>query len=134
MILVVEDYVDAARALCALLEQQGFSCDWVTSGHEAIAYIRQFPPEQPLLVVLDEMMPGMTGTDVLVRLRGDPRTAGIPVIMCTAGYDSSKRDEAVALGACAYLMKGKDVEGTLRLICNWYQRIGGVLNRSPVLE
>ena len=126
MILIVEDFVDTARALCGLIGHKGFPCHWVTNGQEAIAYIRQHPQEQPLLVVLDEMMPSMSGMDVLRTLRADPKTAASHVMIYTAGYDVAKRDEAVALGVVAYLLKGGDIEGTLKTISEWYERIGGV--------
>ena len=126
MILIVEDFADTARALCGLLSHKGYPCHWVTNGQEAIAFIRQHRQEDPLLVVLDEMMPGMSGIDVLRSLREDQKTATTNVIVYTAGYDSAKRDTAVALGVVAYLLKGGDVEGTLKTICEWYERIGGV--------
>jgi CheY-like chemotaxis protein len=132
MILIVEDFADTARALCGLLTHKGYPCHWVTNGQEAIAFIRQHSQENPLLVVLDEMMPGMSGMDVLRALREDQKTAHTNVIVYTAGYDSAKRDTAVTLGVAAYLLKGGDVEGTLKTICEWYERIGGV--RSPDAE
>jgi hypothetical protein len=46
--------------------------------------------------------------------------------MYTAGYDIAKREEAIALGAVAYTLKGTDIEGTLKTISDWYERIGGV--------
>jgi CheY-like chemotaxis protein len=136
MILIVEDFADTARALCGLITHKGYPCHWVSNGQEAIAYIRQHPQEQPLLVVLDEMMPGMSGTEVLRALRADPKTASISVMIYTAGYDVAKRDESVALGVVAYLLKGTDIEGTLKTISEWYERIGGVraahtLERKP---
>src|SRR5690242_15754362 len=101
MILVVEDYVDTGRALRGLLRHMGCPAECVNNGVEALAYIRNHPPELPLLVVLDEMMPGMTGLEVLRQMRLDPKIAHHAVIIYTAGFDLAKRDEAIALGALA---------------------------------
>jgi CheY-like chemotaxis protein len=127
MILLVDDFADGAKAFCGLLRLEGYPCDWVGSGAEALAAIRAHPPEQPLLVVLDEMMPEMNGVELLRQLRADPRTIATPVIFLSAGFDLAKRDEAIVLGALAWLLKGgTDVRAVLREVGTWYERIGGV--------
>lgn len=135
MILIVDDFRDGAEALCRLLTLQGYPCRWVDGGPEALAAIRAHPREQPLLVVLDEMMPEMAGTDVLRALRSDPATAATPVIMLSAGFDVAKREQAISLGAVAWLMKGGgragDVTGMLRTISEWYERVGGIKSAPP---
>lgn len=133
LILVVDDYEDIGIALCKLLARAGYPCQHVTGGHEAIAAIRSHPREQPLLVVLDEMMPHMSGIEVLRALRDDPATSGTAVLFYSAGFDLAKRDEAMALGAVAWLLKGgagMDFEATLKTIEDWYKRVGGVAINS----
>src|SRR5258707_11854617 len=99
MILIVDDFQDGAEVLCRLLMKTGYPCQWCASGREALALIRAHSREMPLLVVLDEMMPDMSGTEVLQALRDDPATAHTPVIVFSAGFDVAKRESALALGA-----------------------------------
>jgi CheY-like chemotaxis protein len=132
VILIVDDMEDGAVALCKLLTRAGYPCANVTSGREALAAIRAHPPEQPLLVILDEMMPEMTGIDVLRKLRDDPATSATKVLFLSAGFDVGKREEALALGAVAWLLKGSGYSGDfntlLQRIGDWYEKAGGVKN------
>jgi len=120
--------------MCRILRVCGYPCQWASSGQEALAKIRAHPPEQPLLVVLDEMMPEMSGIEVLRQIRADPRIANTAVVFHSAGFDLAKRDEAMTLGAAAWLLKGgsgaTDVARVIETIGNWYQRVGGVSERS----
>src|SRR5689334_21149298 len=106
MILVVDDFRDGASAFCAMLKLDGYPCEWISSGAEALAAIRAHPSEQPLLVVLDEMMPEMNGIELLRQVRADPRIITTPILILSAGFDLAKRDEAMTLGALAWLLKG----------------------------
>src|SRR5687767_7217416 len=108
MILIVDDYADGAEALCRLLTAHGYRCAGANGGREAIALIRAAPPEDPLLVILDEMMPELNGIEVLRLLRDDPQTAHVPVILYSAGLNVGKREEAMALGARDWMLKGQD--------------------------
>ena len=129
MILIVDDYQDAAEALCRLIRRCGYACQCVLGGHEALALIRAHPPEQPLLVVLDEMMPEMSGIEVLRAIRADPAIKQTTVIMFSAGFDIAKREEAMSLGAAAWLLKGgghgAEIDAVIKTICDWYERVGG---------
>ena len=129
MILIVDDYQDGADALCRLLTRQGYTCSHAPSGPEALAAIRAHPPEMPLLVLLDNMMPGMTGLDTLREIRNDQKIAGTTVIFFTAGFDVANRDEAMTLGAVAWMLKGGTgggIDEVIRSIGHWYERVGGV--------
>src|SRR3954463_450357 len=121
MILIVDDYEAGATPLCMMLQRRGFPCEWVSSGHEALARIRAHPREQPLLVVMDFMMPGASGTDVLKEIRADPRIAATTVMFHSAGFDLAKREEALMNGAVAWVLKGSDVQGEMNSIVEWYQ-------------
>lgn len=133
MILIVDDYRDSAEALCSLLTVQGYHCQWAGSGHEALALIRNHPPEQPLLVVLDEMMPEMSGVEVLKTIRSDPKISQTTVIIYSAGFDVEKRDEALTLGASAWLLKGAagNIDASINSITHWYTKVGGVPLKNP---
>ena len=126
MILIVDDFRDGADALCRLLTQRGYPCHSVASGPEALAFLRAHPPEQPLLLVLDEMMPHMSGMDVLRALRNDPALVNTTVIVYTAGFDIAKREEAMTLGVAAWLLKGTEFDQIIRTVSDWYERVGGV--------
>jgi CheY-like chemotaxis protein len=125
VILIVDDFEDGAQALCLLLGREGYPCKWVPSGPEALALVRGHPPEEPLLVILDEMMPGMSGVEVLRAIRAEPAIARTAVMFHSAGFDLQRRDEAMTLGAVAWLLKG-GVEENLKSISQWYARVGGV--------
>jgi CheY-like chemotaxis protein len=127
MILVVDDFPDSAEAFARLLRKVGYPAEAVFSGADALARVRAHPPEQPLLVVLDEMMPHLSGMDVLRTMRGEPTIAATPVVFFTAGFDTLKRDEAITLGALAWLYKGStpDVQMILSEIARLYESVGG---------
>ena len=127
MILIVDDHADTGRALRSLMRVAGYPSEWVSSGAEALAFIRSHSSGDPLLVVLDEMMPQMTGMQVLRAVRADPAIAGTALIIYSASFDVAKRDEALALGAVAWLLKGgSDFDQTIRSIAHCYERAGGV--------
>jgi CheY-like chemotaxis protein len=135
VILVVDDYRDAAEALCGILSRAGYPCRWVPDGPAALAAIRAHPPEQPLLVVLDDMMPQMSGVEVLREIRADPNIASTVVIFHSAGFDTAHRDEAMTLGAAAWLLKGGsaagDINRIIEAIGQWYERAGGAPGKVP---
>ena len=127
MLLVVDDFPDSAVAFARLLRKLGYPTEAISSGADALARIRAHPPEQPLLVVLDEMMPHMSGMDVLRAIRAEPAIAATPVIFFTAGFDAHKRDETMTLGALAWLYKGgtPDVQVLLNEMTRLYESVGG---------
>jgi DNA-binding response OmpR family regulator len=73
-----------------------------SDGASAAQRVRSLPPE---LVILDVMLPGRSGFDILQDLRADPATAVIPVMMLTARSQSRDRDLAMRLGATRFLAK-----------------------------
>jgi CheY-like chemotaxis protein len=127
VILIVDDFQDGAEALCRLLTKLGYPCRWVPNGREALGLVRGHPVEQPLLVVLDDMMPEMNGVEALREIRGDARIAGTMVMFYSAGFDVGHRDEAMTLGAVAWVLKGGTaVEECIKTIASWYEKAGGV--------
>lgn len=101
-ILVVEDDEPMAILLRYNLEAAGCLVETIRSG---IAAIDRLALNAPDLVLLDWMLPGLSGPEVLRQLRERPRTAGIPVIMLTARNSAEDRRRAVSLGVNAYLVK-----------------------------
>jgi CheY-like chemotaxis protein len=80
-ILVADDDESMRILLARVLGDQGYQVTCAHGGAEAIRRLRETPPD---LVILDLLMPGVTGWDVLEVLRGDPRLAPIPVVVVTA--------------------------------------------------
>jgi two-component system phosphate regulon response regulator PhoB len=112
-ILVVEDEKDLQDVLAYNLRQAGHDPVVVGAGHEAIARIASEPPD---LVLLDLMLPDISGTEVCRALKGDPATRHIPVVMLTAKGEEIDRVVGFELGADDYVVKPYSMrELTLRL-------------------
>lgn len=105
-ILLVEDDDSLANVYITRLQAEGFDARRVADGEEALANARAYKPD---LVVLDVMMPKVSGFDVLDILRNTPETANLKVIMLTALSQESDRERAKQLGADDYLVKSQVV-------------------------
>jgi len=101
-VLIVEDEPDIRNLIVHHLTRDGFRCRTAGSGAEALARVRVVAPD---LVVLDLMLPEMTGLEVCRRLRADPTTAGVPIIMLTAKTDEVDRIVGLEMGADDYVAK-----------------------------
>ena len=103
-VLVVDDDPSARDLLQRFLNKEGFHVECAASGPEALAAIKRV---RPTVITLDVMMPGMDGWSVLTKLKEDPQTADIPVVMLTIVDD---KHFGHALGATEYLTKPVDRE------------------------
>jgi phosphate regulon transcriptional regulator PhoB len=101
-VLIVEDEPDIRDLLVFHLEREGFQVTKCTSGAEAVRAARATPPD---LVLLDIMLPEMDGLEVCRRLRRDPVTQGLPIVMLTARGDELDRVLGLELGADDYVVK-----------------------------
>ncbi|MEX2467913.1 MAG: response regulator [Gemmatimonadota bacterium] len=101
-ILIVDDEPHIRRLLAARLGTEGFEVAEAINGEEGLESIEEFPPD---LVLLDLMMPGPNGLEVLARIRSQPDHAGIPVIILTAKGQDTDRDLALAGGATDFVTK-----------------------------
>jgi putative two-component system response regulator len=101
-VLVVDDDPSNLLVLGELLEPL-YTVRFARSGEQALALAGATP--QPQLVLLDVMMPGMDGFDVIGRLRSNPSTAGIPVIFVTAKESFEDEERGLRLGAVDYVAK-----------------------------
>jgi CheY-like chemotaxis protein len=104
-ILVVDDLLTNRDLMQRRLQRSGFQVIAASSGPEALELVRRGNID---LVLLDIMMPGMTGLDVLRTLRATRSTAALPVVMVTAKTDSEDIVEALSLGANDYVTKPVD--------------------------
>ena len=105
-LLLVEDDDALASVYVARLEAEGFSIQRVPNGEEALAKALEFRPD---LILLDAMMPKVSGFDVLDILRNTPETTNIHIIMLTALSQESDLQRAKALGVDEYLVKSQVV-------------------------
>jgi len=101
-ILVVDDEQDILELIRYNLSREGYQIETVTTGEEAIKIARDRHPD---LIILDLMLPGIDGLDVCRLLKGETRTAHIPIIMLTAKGEESDVVAGLELGADDYMTK-----------------------------
>jgi signal transduction histidine kinase len=120
-VLLIEDNPDMSQFVAGLLGAE-FAVRVAQSGDQGLAQARAQLPD---LIISDVMMPGMSGFDLVRALRGDPHTAGIPVILMTALDSVEDRMEAVDGGADAYLRKPfqpRELLGAVRALLRKHKR------------
>ena len=101
-ILVAEDDRDIADLVAHYLTRAGWRAHIAISGDEALASARRTPAD---LIILDVMLPGLSGLEVCRALRADTKTATIPIIMLTARAEESDRIIGLEIGADDYISK-----------------------------
>src|SRR5437762_7297345 len=101
-VLVVDDEPDIVALVAYHLAKSGYSVSTATSGPEGLAVARR---DRPSLIILDLMLPGLSGLEVMEELRGDPATSRIAVLMLTARREESDRIKGLSVGADDYLTK-----------------------------
>ena len=101
-VLVVEDEPDIAALIAYQLTREGFRVETVSNGTDALAAVQRGIPD---LLVLDRMLPGLSGDEVLQGLRRDAATKSLPVLMLTAKREQEDRIKGLELGADDYLTK-----------------------------
>ncbi len=105
MVLIVDDEYAGRETLQSILEGEGYRLEMAENGAQAIEKARQFLPD---VILLDVMMPGMTGFEVCQRIRSDPQIAEIPIIMLTALDDRESLLTALKAGADDFVSKPFD--------------------------
>lgn len=101
-VMVVEDEPHISEAIRFILRRDGWAVTTLDNGAEALARIEA---ERPHLVILDVMLPGQSGLDVLQALRARPALARLPVILLTARGHAATRETAQDLGASLFMAK-----------------------------
>jgi CheY-like chemotaxis protein len=112
-VLVCDDEPVLRMLVRATLDQGNYTVVEACDGDEALARTRA---DHPDLILLDMMMPGRSGSDVLRELRADPATARTPVIMLTARAQASDREAMNFVGADHYLTKPFSPVGLASLV------------------
>ena len=105
-ILLVEDDEALAEVYKSRLEIEGFDTDLAINGEDALVEAKSFKPD---LILLDAMMPKISGFDVLDILRNTPETTSVKIIMLTALSQDSDKERAQGLGVDDYLVKSQVV-------------------------
>ncbi|MEX2393385.1 MAG: response regulator [Actinomycetota bacterium] len=109
-VLVVDDDPQVLKLLRVNFELEGYDVIEAASGQEAIRAART---KRPDVIVCDVMMPGMDGFEVLEQLRADPKTADLPVVLCSAKAQRSDVVHGERSGADAYVTKPFDPQDLL---------------------
>jgi PAS domain S-box-containing protein len=106
-VLIVDDIPEVLEVINEWLVQRGFETLQATSGEEALALAAHYLPD---LILLDVMMPQMDGIETCRRLKDNPQTAEIPVILITAKEPSDARADGLLTGATDYITKPIDFD------------------------
>lgn len=123
-VLVVDDDRDIARFVEVNLRGDGYIVDIASDGEQGLEQALKHPPA---LALVDVMMPGMDGFQLVERLRGDPRTAGISIIMLTAKSLTADKVLGLTAGADDYIIKPFDPVELLA-------RVKGTLHRAEEMR
>ena len=122
MVLVVEDERDLADLICFNLQRLGYAAMAVHDGHSAVAAVIASPPD---LVVLDLMLPGLSGLDVARQIRTHPRCQTVPIIMLTARGEEADQLAGLSAGADDYVTKPFSMKVLMA-------RVAATLRRTPM--
>jgi len=114
-ILLVEDEKISARLVASALRNEGYEVTLATNGVEGLKKATQ---DHPDLVILDVMLPGLDGFEVCQRLKDQPDTANMPVLMLSAKDQESDVAAGKKVGADVYLLKSSDLTKILAAVKN----------------
>jgi CheY-like chemotaxis protein len=110
LILLVDDSAVNNVLMQSILEDKGYTILAVSNGRDALKVLRQ---KQPDLIILDIMMPEMSGFGVLESVKKYESTANIPVIMLTARNNQKDQERALSMGASDYVIKPIDIDDVI---------------------
>lgn len=106
-IMIVDDDLLVREISSSLLADAGYRVMTVEDSFEAVALIKK---HRPRLVIVDIMMPGVTGMDICKSVKSDPELKHVKVVVCSAKCQESEKTRAYRLGADYYLQKPYNVE------------------------
>ncbi|MDG0865908.1 response regulator [Candidatus Lucifugimonas marina] len=129
-ILVVDDHEEIREALAEILEEEGHKILQAADGLQALEVVASSRPD---VILLDIAMPGMDGLETLRRLKDQPESSNLPVIMVTAQGDRQNMVKAVQLGVRDYVTKPWE-PGEVEMCVNWALKAASVVpNQDPPL-
>ncbi len=112
-VLVIEDSPTSRKVISMVLAKRGYIIEEASTGGAALRRLEEILPN---LILLDAMLPDMTGYDILFRLKNDERLKSVPVVMLTAKNNPVDRQKGMRGGSVAYLTKPFDPEKLLAVI------------------
>ena len=112
-VLIIEDEKLIIVSTQMVLEAAGFRVESATNGEDGIAKAKGQTPD---LILLDIMMPGIDGWETLTRLKRDPATAGIPVVIFTAREHARGHQKSSEMGAADYFRKPFEPDELIELV------------------
>lgn len=130
-ILVVDDEPDIVALVVYHLAKAGYKVSSASTGPDALALAKR---ERPALIVLDLMLPGMSGFDVLAKLREDSSTANVAVLMLTARKEEPDRIRGLELGADDYITKPFSPQELILRVGAILRRVGGSGESGDVID
>jgi DNA-binding response OmpR family regulator len=101
-VLLVEDEPNIIEAITFLLSREGWHVDTQKDGVAAVKRVRELQPD---LLILDHMLPGKSGLDILIELRSEDQFLNLPILMLTARGQMRDRAEAEAAGVSRFMTK-----------------------------
>jgi DNA-binding response OmpR family regulator len=121
-ILLIEDEPNIQRLICYTLQTKGHDVSVARDGRTGLEVVRT---ETPDLILLDMVMPEMSGMEVLMALKGDSSLESIPVLIVTASAQKEEAERAIEPGAAGYLIKPFHVQ-------DLHEAVAGLLD--PVFD
>jgi two-component system phosphate regulon response regulator PhoB len=123
LLLVVEDEESIAQMYSDRFKLAGFDVDVAHDGQEAIS---KMAAEHPNIVLMDILMPGLSGTEAVEQAKADPATRNIPIVMLTNYPESVDLQNALKLGAAGYIIKSESTPEQV------VEKIQAILVTKPV--
>jgi len=120
-ILIVDDEAILRANLCEMLTFEGFDAIEAGNGVEAIAITESALPD---LVICDVAMPEMDGFEVVTRLKSNPKTAHIPVLILTAQAEKASIEHGLRIGAADYILKPFSFRDVLIKVAQHVDNVG----------
>ncbi|SFM19330.1 response regulator [Marinobacter zhejiangensis] len=131
--LLVDDSKVARFALSKLLESREMEVNMAGSAEEALDYLNN--NDRPDVIFMDHLMPGMNGVEATKAIKGNPDTAGIPIIMCTSKKSQTFMEEARNFGVYNILTKPPQDDGLASVLDQLANDVqGGTLPEAPSLS
>jgi two-component system phosphate regulon response regulator PhoB len=121
-VLIVEDEADIAELLRFSLELEGHEAALAVTGAAALEQIERRPPD---VVLLDLLLPDVPGTEICRRLKADPKTQGIPIVIVSSLAREQERVKALEMGADDFITKPFSIRELVL-------RLAAVLRRTPM--
>jgi len=126
-ILIVEDNNDYRELLLLFIGREGYEVAEARTGSEAI---EQAHATRPDLIIMDLGLPGITGDEAIARLKADPSTRKIPIVVATAFHEAAARVECVVAGGAAEILHKPITWTTIKDVLSRYLSEDSMLNRS----